>query len=724
MSRLLYNPALEHSSCGVGFITHKGSQPSHKLLQLADQALCKIPHRGGMSSEGIGDGAGINIDISENFYRHLTGNPNLNYGEFGVANFFYPIDASQNAQAEQIIKATLAKYELSIILWRAVEVNEAAVNEASKKAQLPIEQVVFGRPEHIETVEAFDEIINLALLEIEAATFTNPALKGFYPLSMSCFTQVYKGRLVSGEVFPYFKDLTHPEHQVHSLFFHTRFSTNTAPNPVFAQPFRRMAHNGELNTDKKNRLSEDAIAKSRGKTVIFPEGQSDSSRLDQTLARRITEDKMDIVEAVVAMMPPAWENDPKYSGKVRDMLAYYSLYEEKNDGPAALILFDGQKIGARLDRLGLRPLRTIETHDYLVVTSEAGQIDFPPEVVLNRGRVEAGGMIVFDHEKQQILHSQAILEQLAAQKDYSALLQNAIIHLKDLPKTPISSYQIPKSLNLSSRHVAYSMNQESFKFFLDPMLSDAKEKVSAMGFGVAPNGLEPHEGGMSRYFSQRFAQVTNPPLDSIREADGMSLQVALGKKPNFSDGTSKQLMLTTPILQPQQLLQIRATQALKVVTVETLYEVDTQDIESNENAIKAAVERVCDEVENVVKAGAEIVILSDVNIDYGKAAIPAILIVSAVNQRLIQTGLRFFASLIAETGQAVSTHDTACLLGFGASAVCPVTVFSRAAELSTNEAEIYRKLKNYQKAIEKALMKTMGKFGLCTVESYIGGEFF
>ncbi|MEM6697096.1 MAG: glutamate synthase-related protein, partial [Bacteroidota bacterium] len=501
-------------------------------------------------------------------------------------------------------------------------------------------------------------------------------------------------------------------------------STNTAPNPIFAQPFRRMAHNGELNTDKKNRLSEDAIAKSKGKNIVFPEGQSDSSRLDQTLARRVTEDKMDIVEAIVAMMPPAWENDPNYRGQVRDMLAYYSLYEEKNDGPAALIFFDGQKIGARLDRLGLRPLRSIETHDYVAVMSEAGQIDFPPEVVLSRGRIEAGGMIVFDHGLGKVLNSQEILENLATKKDYSSLFKNAIIHLEELPKEEITAYKIPELLNMSSRHVAYSMNQESFKFFLDPMLSDSKEKVSAMGFGVAPNGLEPHEGGMSRYFSQRFAQVTNPPLDSIREADGMTLQVALGKKPNFSDGTTKQLILDTPILQPQQLLQIRAMKALKVVTVETLYDVDTQDFEQNERSIKLAVEAVCDQVEKEVKAGAEIVILSDLNIDYGKAAIPAILIVSAVNQRLISTGMRFLASLIAETGQAVSTHDTACLLGFGASAVCPITVLSRAVELAENEKEIYTQLKSYQKAIQKALMKTMGKFGLCTAESYIGGEFF
>tara|TARA_B100000809_G_scaffold266931_2_gene333201 strand:- start:5569 stop:10977 length:5409 start_codon:yes stop_codon:yes gene_type:complete len=722
--RELYNPNLDYSNCGVGFITNKSSEQTHEILQLTHQALCKIPHRGGMSAEGIGDGAGVNFDISENFYRILTGNTNLKKGEFGVANFFYPIETSEHVKAEKLIKEAFRKHTIPVLLWRDVEVNKQAVNKASQEAQLAIRQVVFGRPFGIENQKQFDAVINKALIDIEKPAFTKPELKGLYPLSMSSETQVYKGRLNSFEVFPYFKDLSNPEHKVHSLFFHTRFSTNTAPNPMFAQPFRRMAHNGELNTDKKNRLSEDAIAKSKNKTVLFPEGQSDSARLDQTLARRINEDEMDIVEAVLAMMPPAWENDSKYKGDVRDMLEYFSLYEEKNDGPAALIFFDGKKIGARLDRLGLRPLRTIETHDYFAVMSEAGQIDFKPEKVINRGRIEAGGMVVYNHDTKQLFESKNILTKLSEAKNYTELLKNSHVHITELPETDISEYNIPEKTSTPARHVAYSMNQESFKFFLDPMLQDGKEKISAMGFGLAPNALEPNEGGMSRYFSQRFAQVTNPPLDSIREADGMTLRVALGRKPNFSDGTTKQLIIESPILQPQQLLQISKFEGIKVATLDGLFKIDSEKNENNKGIIKEAIASVCDEVEKLVKTGTDIVILSDKNICKDNAAIPIILLVSAVNQRLIATGMRFFTSIIAETGQAVSTHDTACILGFGASAVCPLTVYSRILELTQDKNEILGKLAYYQKAIEKALMKTMGKFGLCTAESYIGGEFF
>lgn len=727
MVRSLYDRSEEHSSCGVGFVTNKHSVQTHDLLELSHQALCKIPHRGGMSSEGIGDGAGVNVDISVNFYRYLTGDNSLEYGDFGVANFFYPTDKRQHEAAEAIVNKALDEHNLPVLMWRDVLVNRKALNKASQKAQLSIRQVVFSRTPDLETQQAFEARINKALLDIELPAFTQDELNGFYPLSMSSYTQVYKGRLNSWEVIPYFKDLTHPEHRIHTLFFHTRFSTNTAPNPMFAQPFRRMAHNGELNTDKKNRLSEDAIARSHDKRVIFPNGQSDSARLDQTLARRITEDNMDIVKAALAMMPPAWENDDSLSDDVRAMLEYFSLSEEKNDGPAALIFGDGIKVGARLDRLGLRPLRTVETGDYFAVMSEAGQIDFDPEDVIRRGRIEAGGMVVFDHSTGRISESTDVLETLAEESDYKTLLEQARINIDDLPTSTLADVEQSSELSIPARHVSYSLNQESFKFMLDPMLQTGMEKISAMGYGLAPNALAADEGGMSRYFSQRFAQVTNPPLDSIREADGMTLRVALGGKPNFSpkvgeDG-SRQLVIPSPILQPQHIVQIRNQDALRVETIDTLY-TPSSDNSTNEANLTEAIERVCDQAQTLASERCDIIMLSDANVSHSQAAIPAILLISAVNQRLIKQGLRFYSSVVFITGQASSTHDIACLLGFGASAVCPLTVYHRALELANNDDEVQKQLNNFQKAVEKALMKTMGKFGLCTAESYIGGEFF
>ncbi len=725
-----------HDSCGVGFITNKHSKQTHKILEYAHQALCKVPHRGGMNANGVGDGAGVNIDLSVNFYRELTGKPQLQLGDFGVANFFMPdeqADAEAYQACYQLITQIFAEHDFSLLLERIVPVDNSVLNEYSQRAQQPILQWVFARPEHCADIAEFSHCIREALIALENIAFNDAQYANFYTLSMNARTQVYKGLLNSWEVVPYFKDLCDARHKVSMLFFHTRFSTNTAPNIFFAQPFRRMAHNGELNTDRKNRLSEDAIARVHGKTLIFPPGQSDSARLDQTLTRRIHEDKLSVDRAILQMMPPAWENDPTYPQDVRDMLAYFSLFEEKNDGPAAIVFCDGIKIGARLDRLGLRPLRSVETRDYLAVMSEAGQIHFPPDDVIRRGRIEAGGMILFDHSQGKLLHSEEILADMAKEQDFASLLNQARYRLNHLPEKSLADYQPSYDLSMPARHVAYGLNQESFKFMLDPMLQAGAEKVSAMGYGIAPSGLSGDEGGLFRYFTQRFAQVTNPPLDSLRERDGMTLRVTLGGKPHFKRHDNKQLVLESPILLPQDIVSIsQAGEAgqLGVAVIETLYPYEPKKaLADYEAALQAALDAVSQQVIDSFKNGKDIVILDDSNIDESHIALPAVLTIASINQRLVEAGLRFDGSLVYATGQACSTHDIAVLLGFGASAVYPVTAYERASVLADKNGDdkpqkIETALKKFKKAVEKSLLKTMGKIGLCTVESYIGGEFF
>ena len=725
--QMIYDENLSQDSCGVGFITHKKSKQTHDLLVKTHEALCTIPHRGGMSAEGIGDGAGVNIDLSLNFFRKVTNINNLELGEFGVANFFYPENHFEyDAIATKMVEDHLRDFDLRIIQWRDIPVDNSAINKASVKAQLPIRQVIFGRPPFLQDAshDEFEKHIKVALLTIEAEGFTRHELEGFYPLSMSSRTQVYKGRLNSFEVISYFTDLYDKDHEINTLFFHTRFSTNTAPATMMAQPFRYLAHNGELNTDKKNRLSENAIARQHNKEVIFPIGQSDSGRLDQTLTRRINEDELDIVTAILAMMPPAWENDSTLTDDVRAMLEYFSLYEEKNDGPAAIIFNDGIHVGARLDRLGLRPLRSIETKDYLAVMSEAGQIDFPAKEVLKRGRIEAGGMLYFDHSTGEAYDSHQVMERLAKETDYKALLKQRTIHFEELEKIDLSAIENDHGFNINQRHTAYSLNQESFRFLLDPILNAGAEKVSAMGYGIAPNALSNAEGGMSRYFSQRFAQVTNPPLDSLRESDGMTLRVALGAKPTFSKNDSKQLIIDSPILQRTHLEQIRKQNTVNHITLDMLYQPDYDNAKANSNSLEKAIKNVCNQVENAAKENFGIIILTDINVCKDKAAIPSLLMIAAANQRLVNLGLRFNSSLIMETGQAVSPHDVATILGFGASAICPLSVHNRVISHFDSQQDRQAALDNFQKGVAKSLMKTMGKFGLCTAESYIGGEFF
>ncbi|MEM6408882.1 MAG: glutamate synthase-related protein [Pseudomonadota bacterium] len=721
---ILFDPALEHSSCGVGFLTRKDGVQSHDVLLKGHEALCAVPHRGGMSSKGVGDGAGVSVDLSVGFFSKLAG-VKLAPGSFGVGNFFLPSDPKQADAAGIIIETALVDAGFNTLTIREVPVDPAAIPERSAAYQFPMAQWVFQADDGTTGAE-LDRRIHAALLAIEAKAYTDPDLDGLYPVSLSARMQVFKGRLNSWEIIPYFADLSDPDHAVHTMYFHTRFSTNTDPHPSMAQPFRLMAHNGELNTDKKNRLSEAAIALARNKSIVRPKGQSDSCRLDQTLNSRVYEEGLDLVTAVVAMMPPAWENDTRMSPKVRAMLEYFSLSEEKNDGPAALIFGDGNVIGARLDRLGLRPLRSVETDAYLAVMSEAGQISFPPKDVLRRGRVEAGGMIYFDHAQQRIFETQEALEALAEEKDYTALLAEAQVNIDDLtdaeqdPKAAATRYE--GDLNTAARYVAYTLNQESFKFLMDPMLQTGVEKVSAMGYGNAINALSDNEGGVAKYFSQRFAQVTNPPLDSIRESDGMTLRVALGEKPHLGVSRSRQIVVNSPVLRMADVLKIKAQNETPWDRFDTLYEPVFDDAVANEKALIEAADAVANAVVAFARDKGGIAILTDRHVCKAKAPLPMTLAVSAINQRLIEEGMRFKVSLVVESGQICSSHHIACALGFGAAAVYPLAVRLR-AEDQYGEGATAAFFK-FKKASEKALMKTMGKVGLCTVESYSGGEFF
>lgn len=722
----LYDSLAEKSSCGVGFITRKDGQQTHDVLLKGNEALCAVPHRGGMSSEGVGDGAGVSVDLSVAFFRKLTGRADLQARAFGVGNFFLPDDRAQHQAAEAIIEAALAEQGFDLLLKRDVPVDESAIRPAAIAYQLPIRQWVFARHQGCSGQAEFDLRIHRALLAIEAQAYTRAELSGLYPLSLSARTQVFKGRLNSNEVIPYFRDLVDPDHAVHTMYFHTRFSTNTDPHPSMAQPFRLMAHNGELNTDRKNRLSETAIAAARNAAIIRPKGQSDSCRLDQTLESRVVEDGMDLVTAVVSMMPPAWENDSELAPDIAAMLEYFSLYEEKNDGPAALIFGNGDVIGARLDRLGLRPLRTVETDDYLCVMSEAGQIDFPPESVIRRGRIEAGGMLYYDHTEKRAIATHEALELLAARKPYTDLVEKARVNLADLPEIAPEAQGSPLRYNgdleRHQRYVAYSLNQESFKFLMDPMLATGAEKISAMGYGNAINALADQEGGVAKYFSQRFAQVTNPPLDSIREADGMTLRVALGAKPNIGAEPARQIVIHSPILTHLDMLRIREQQATPVKRFEMLYTPDPSDAAANAEALEGAIALLCEKIADFARTEGGIAVVTDRHVSSDRAALPMILVVSAINQKLIEEGQRLKLSLIVESGQITSSHHIAAVLGFGASAVYPLAVQFRAEEKFGADAD--KAFKRFAKAAEKSLMKTMGKVGLCTVESYIAGEFF
>lgn len=718
MQYRLYNTDGGSDSCGVGFITRKDSTPTHDLMKLGNDALCVVPHRGGMDAYGIGDGGGVLVDLSESFFSKIVGE-NLTLGHFVVGHFFMPKDTERFKTIYTHITHLTQSYDLEICTWRKVPVNKTVVSDASAKANPPIYQVVLKlrTPCDWQTLEH----CCITIVEKLGETFyPDTAYQDFFPISFSSRTVVYKGRLNSHEVVPFFDDLMDPDFKIKIFLFHTRFSTNTAPRASMAQPFSRMAHNGELNTDKKNRIHEDSILRTQEKSLITPIGQSDSARMDQTLARRLRDDNLNIVEAFIRISPPAWENNPRITGGVRDMLEFFSLDEEKTDGPAAMAFTDGIRVGAKLDRLGLRPLRQTETTHYISVMSEAGQNIFPPSDVISRGRIASGDMVVYDHSTQKYFMNDAILTHISKQDTYSEKLAHKKIHINDLAdvqNTPVPVATYPETVN--GRMVAYGHNAESFRFMVDPILENGAERVSAMGYGVAINPLNPFEGGISRYFSQRFAQVTNPPLDSIREADGMTCRVALGAKPAFSPNT-KQIILDTPILSVFDLQKIRTQSHVHSDEIPSVFKIHPDD-NTNAKNLQDALESIAKQAVKYAQNNG-IIIVSDTGIDTHHAPIPVALAVASINKGLVDAGMRFKCSFIMETGQVLSSHDMAITIGFGASAVCPTSVYERACNMFPDD--IQGALNRYRKGCEKALMKTMGKFGLCTVESYTGGEFF
>lgn len=704
----LHDPTAEHASCGVGLIVRKDGVQTHDVLALAHRALCAVPHRGGMSAEGVGDGGGVSVDLSVSFFSRLAGRE-LTPGRFAVANVFLPADPERAAAAAALVTLTLTAHGCTVLAVRDVPVDPSVLRPAAAAQQLPVRQWIVEVPD----VADPERLAHGILLDVESVAYTDETVASLYPLSLSTRTQVLKGRLNSWEVVPYFADLTDPEHRVRSLYFHTRFSTNTDPHPSMAQPFRLLAHNGELNTDRKNRIADEALARARGRRIVRPPGQSDSARFDQTLHARVAGDGLDLVAAVVAAMPPAWENDRTLPAPVRAMLEYRSLVEEINDGPAALVFSDGEVIGARLDRLGLRPLRTCETADYLTVSSEAGQFPFPDDDVLRRGRIEAGGMLWWSTRERRTYDTAQTLELLAARADHEALLVEARTPAAELPAAPEAPEQARgDDLTVHQRYVAYGLDAEAFRVLLDPMLDTGTERVSAMGYGNAINALSDREGGVAHFFSQRFAQVTNPPLDPIREADGMTLRVALGARP-VHDGPFHRIVLDSPVLDADGLARIEAQQVVPVGRFALLHEPGT---------LETTVEGLCAEVVAFARDRGGIAVLDDRAVARDRAAVPAALAVAAVNRALVAAGLRPAVSLVVATGQVCSAHHLAVVLGFGASAVHPHTAHLRAVQQHPDDPGAA--FARFRVAAEKSLLKTMARVGLCTMESYVGGEFF
>ena len=737
----LYNPENEHSACGTGFVVDSAhiGQPSHKIVELGIQTLQANLHRGATVDGETGDGAGLLTQIPQKLiaeFLDAQGMPHPN--GFGVGMLFLPTDTDKRAMAKRSIEKTLAEYGLPILGWREVPCNEQGMSARALRDKPAIEQVIFGKQANL-TPEANEQLIHRASAAISDTAITNKS--GVYISSMSGHTIVYKGLFRADQVAAFYPDLTNPAFESQFVVYHSRFSTNTQSTWQGAQPFGMVAHNGEINTIQSNQINWMSRIIAEGKVNFnFLPGLSDSGRFNAVLSEYVLAKGYSVPQALIAMMPPAWQNDPRITGEVRKMLEYYSLYQEPFDGPAHMIFTDGDHyIGARLDRGGLRPSRTTIYEDGIItVGSEAGLLDSPERSIARQTSLRAGEMVAVDLHTGAYMDNTALMKQLAEQKSpektgrsFPELVKATMVQippLMDMLSQTLRRGNTNGTSDLTQEQcqVAYGWHQELIGRYILPMAATGKELITAMGDDTAPAVLSGYKWNLSHYAKQRFAQVTNPPIDSLREADNFSLEVTLGGELSpESDPRAKRARLASPVLGLGAIARIEKTPELAPATLDTTF-----DVGQGEASMRAALSALCDEAEKQVAAGKRVLILDDSAVGTARGALDPMLATAAVSQHLIDKGLRTKASLVVNSGQVVSAHDLNMVLSCGAAAVCPFMLYREvenqySAQAPELEGKTLKELEeNVAHALEAGVKKTMAKMGICDVKSYIGGMQF
>jgi glutamate synthase (NADPH/NADH) large chain len=744
-------PLQEQDACGVGFITNIHQPASHQNVQLALQALEAYRHRGAISYDGTGDGAGILTQIPQDFFhRVLSEECGLDVAEsqpVGVGMFFLPQNKAVVEQVRKIAAKALVRHGLNGLVWRRVPVDTEGLSDRAQAEMPQIEQLCFeASPEQEAQVEACRMEIEaqVAALGGESSQMAE-ALRHFSVPSMSAKTIVYKGLLRPDQLRNLYPDLSAPDYISRLAVYHARFSTNTMSTWAGAQPGRHVAHNGEINTIGNNeRQWLNRMAAMEVENFSFGSGLSDSLRFDRALEQLLREGKS-LTQAMYTLVPPAWRSREDMPQSLKDFFAWQSLGFEPWDGPAAMVITDGDAAEMHLDRSGLRPARyTILKDGTVIAGSEEGVLPVHASQIYHRGSLRSGQSLRVDptqpDEAARIIDGERELEQQVQSIDYAALLASRTERLPEADFTAISPEAADASLRLR-RQAAYGWYQEVPELFIAPMAETGKEKVFAMGDDTPHYPLSRLAVELPRAFKQRFAQVTNPPIDSQREKDVMSLAVGLGPRIEAASETASQILLDSPILRPGQLDALAATGTRVGAALPMLF-TPGADKQSNAASLAQALEQLADAAERQVRAGQDILVISDAAIDDNHAAIPAVLAVAAINQRLEETKLRRRASVVVDTGQVSNAHEAALLLGFGASAVNPHMLYQETRILAEEQREKAKKanlrgkgpkieplsdeaaLENVVHSMDAGLLKIMSKMGICTADSYIGGRNF
>ncbi len=740
----LYDPANEHDACGVGFIAHIKGEKRHDIVIQGLEILKNLDHRGAVGADALqGDGAGLLLQLPDQLYREEMAAQGVTLppvGDYGVGMVFMPKEhASRMACEEEIERAIRAEGQV-VVGWRDVPVNpDMPMSPTVKKTEPIIRQIFIGRGPDIMVTDALERKLyvirrraaNAILrLELEHA-------KEFYMVSMSARTIVYKGLLLADQVGEYYLDLVDPRTVSALALVHQRFSTNTFPKWNLAHPFRMIAHNGEINTLRGNynwmRAREKGVASPLlGKDLekiwplIYP-GQSDSAAFDNALELLVM-GGYTMAHAVMMMIPEAWESHTLMGEQRRAFYEYHAAMMEPWDGPAAVAFTDGVQIGATLDRNGLRPARYLVTDDDLVVmASESGVLPIPDSKIVKKWRLQPGKMFLIDMEQGRIINDEELKESLATAKPYREWNQRINIKLDGLEEAE-ASVATECSASLLDRQQAFGFTQEDIKFILEPMARAGEEGTGSMGNDAPMAVLSSKEKPLYNYFRQLFAQVTNPPIDPIREQLVMSLVSFIGPRPNLLEineiNPPYRLEVAQPVLNFADMAKIRniaryTGNKFRSAELDICYPVAW-----GKAGVEARLASLCAEAEDAVEQGFNILVVSDRKMDAANVAIPALLATSAVHQHLVSKGLRTRAGLVVETGTARENHHFAVLAGYGAEAVHPYLALETLQSLAGDAAAGEKAIAHFVKAVGKGLCKIMSKMGISTYMSYTGAQIF
>ncbi|MCP3656169.1 MULTISPECIES: glutamate synthase-related protein [Herbaspirillum] len=741
----LYDPANEHDACGVGFIAHIKGKKTHSIVDQGLLILKNLDHRGAVGADPLmGDGAGILIQIPDQYYREEMAKQGVDLpppGEYGVGMVFLPKEnASRIACEQEIERAVLAEGQI-VLGWRDVPVDrDMPMSPTVREKEPVIRQIFIGRGPDVMVTDALERKLYVIRKSSGHAIQALNLLHGkeFFVPSMSARTVVYKGLLLADQVGVYYKDLQ-DERCVSALaLVHQRFSTNTFPEWPLAHPYRLIAHNGEINTVKGNfnwmrareGVMQSAVLGSDLKK-LFPliyEGQSDTASFDNALELLVMAG-YPLPQAMMMMVPEAWENHTSMDDNRRAFYEYHAAMMEPWDGPAALAFTDGRHIGGTLDRNGLRPARYIVTDDDLVVmASESGVLPIPESKIIQKWRLQPGKMFLIDLDAGRIIDDKELKDTYANAKPYKQWINSVRVKLDELKEEP---RQPSSSLKLLDLQQVFGYTQEDVKFLMAPMASGGEEAIGSMGndspLAVMSNKNKP----LYNYFRQLFAQVTNPPIDPIREALVMSLVSFIGPKPNLLDTNNinppMRLEVSQPVLDYDDIAKLRNISAHSGGKFKS-YELNIcYPVAWGKEGIEARLASLCAKAVDAVKSGHNILIISDRKVDADQLPIPALLATSAIHQHLVSKGLRTSTGLVVETGSARETHHFALLAGYGAEAIHPYLAMDTLADLAKGlpgdlspEKAIY----NFQKAVGKGLLKVMSKMGISTYMSYCGAQIF